>query len=254
MLTGVSPRLHTVRCRSARARLCLITTARVLRAGKGQRMSSHCKVVKVLSLLMFVLGLLAIIAGAVFVFAAPAVEGLEGVDDPVGTATALGAVFVVTGVLYLVVAVLGIRGANNPSKLGAFIVAAGVIAAINALSPRSTSSRRCSPVFRAALLGKTPCSRVWRLRACSRHLPRAKRPRASKIRSSRCLEPAFGPAFLCRCEPGPYRAAPCAVLRRASTSALSSGLGEPSGSPHASKKWLPANCRARKALWAPSLR
>lgn len=94
-------------------------------------MSSHCKVVKVLSLLMFVLGLLAIIAGAVFVFAAPAVEGLEGVDDPVGTATALGAVFVVTGVLYLVVAVLGIRGANNPSKLGAFIVAAGVIAAIN---------------------------------------------------------------------------------------------------------------------------
>ena len=69
-------------------------------------MSSHCKVVKVLSLLMFVLGLLAIIAGAVFVFAAPAVEGLEGVDDPVGTATALGAVFVVTGVLYLVVAVL----------------------------------------------------------------------------------------------------------------------------------------------------
>lgn len=94
-------------------------------------MSSHCKVVKVLSLLMFVLGLFAIIAGAVFVFAAPAVEGLEGVDDPVGTATALGAVFVVTGVLYLVVAVLGIRGANNPSKLGAFIVAAGVIAAIN---------------------------------------------------------------------------------------------------------------------------
>lgn len=94
-------------------------------------MSSHCKVVKVLSLLMFVLGLLTIIAGAVFVFAAPAVEGLEGVDDPVGTATALGAVFVVTGVLYLVVAVLGIRGANNPSKLGAFIVAAGVIAAIN---------------------------------------------------------------------------------------------------------------------------
>ena len=94
-------------------------------------MSSHCKVVKGLSLLMFVLGLLAIVAGAVFVFSAPAVEGLEGVDDPVGIATALGVVFAVTGVFYLVVAVLGIRGANNPSKLGAFIVAAGVIAVIN---------------------------------------------------------------------------------------------------------------------------
>ncbi len=94
-------------------------------------MSSHCKVVKGLSLLMFVLGLLAIVAGAVFVFSAPAVEGLGGVDDPVGIATALGVVFAVTGVFYLVVAVLGIRGANNPSKLGAFIVAAGVIAVIN---------------------------------------------------------------------------------------------------------------------------
>ena len=49
-------------------------------------------------------------------------------------------------------------------------------------------------------------------------------------------------------------AQPSRVLSRASTRALSCGSGEPSGRPHASKKWLPANWRARKESWAPSSR
>ncbi len=48
--------------------------------------------------------------------------------------------------------------------------------------------------------------------------------------------------------------APRSVRNSASTSSLSSTEGEPSGRPHASKKWLPANCRARNELCSPSSR
>lgn len=44
------------------------------------------------------------------------------------------------------------------------------------------------------------------------------------------------------------------VRRSASTKRLSSSSGEPRGRPHASKKWLPANWRARNESCSPSSR
>ena len=94
-------------------------------------MSSSCKIVKGISLFMLVLGIAAIAMGAFMAFAAPAASG-AAVENPVVTAQALGIVLAVMGVVYLVAGFSGACGANNPSKLGGFIVLAGILAVVNA--------------------------------------------------------------------------------------------------------------------------
>lgn len=94
-------------------------------------MSKECKIVKGTSLFMLVFGIIAVVGG-IFMFAnAPAAAGVEGVDDPVVTARALGIVMAVMGVVYFATGVVGARGANNPAKLRPFVIMGTVVALIN---------------------------------------------------------------------------------------------------------------------------
>lgn len=91
-------------------------------------MSSNCKIVKGISLLMLVFGIVSVATG-IFMFAtAPAASGVE---DPVITAEVLGALLAVFGVVYFAAGVAGARGANNPSTLGVFIALGTVVAVAN---------------------------------------------------------------------------------------------------------------------------
>ena len=94
-------------------------------------MSFSCKIVKVLSLLMMLLGIIGIVAGIVMFLGAPAAEGAEGVADAVLTARVLGAVFAATGAFHVLVGLCGAKGANNPSKLGLFIVLSAALVVVN---------------------------------------------------------------------------------------------------------------------------
>lgn len=93
-------------------------------------MSSDCKILKVMSLIMAVLGIAQIALGAIMFFGADAAAGVEGVENPVLTAQVGGILFIVTGIVYFITAALGIGGANKPSKIGAsyFIFAVIVFA------------------------------------------------------------------------------------------------------------------------------
>ena len=93
-------------------------------------MSSNCKIVKILSLVMLLLGVIALVLGIFMAVAAPAAEG-AAVENPVLAAEVLGALIAVTGVAYVAVGVVGARGANNATKLGTFIAAGSVITVVN---------------------------------------------------------------------------------------------------------------------------
>ena len=95
-------------------------------------MSSECKIVKGMSLFMLVLGLLGLAAGIFMFVNAPAAAEVTTVESPVVTAEALGAILAVTGAVYLVAGVMGAKGANNPVRLGGFVVVAWVLAVVNA--------------------------------------------------------------------------------------------------------------------------
>lgn len=92
-------------------------------------MSSDCKILKVMSLLMAVLGIVQIVLGAIMFFGADAAAGVEGIEDPVLTAQVGGVLFIITGIVYFITAALGIGGANKPSKIGMpyFVFAAIVL-------------------------------------------------------------------------------------------------------------------------------
>lgn len=93
-------------------------------------MSSNCKVVKILSLIMLLLGVISLVGGVFMAVAAPAASD-AAVENPVLTAQVMGVLFAVTGVIYFVVGVIGARGANNAAKLGSFIMFGSVIAIVN---------------------------------------------------------------------------------------------------------------------------
>ncbi len=104
--------------------------------------SSSQKALKVISIIMIVFAALAIVGGLV-VTAGGGLLGVEGVntaDDDVtltgGLAMVLGLMFLVGGIVDLIIGIFGLRGANNPKKIGVFFVLAiiGVVfAAISAL-------------------------------------------------------------------------------------------------------------------------
>lgn len=94
-------------------------------------MSSLCKTVKIIALLMLAMGILSIAIG-IFVFATTP----GSADEPgmsVVTGGTAGILMIAIGAFYLVSGVTGALGANNPSKLGAFIALCVVIAIANAV-------------------------------------------------------------------------------------------------------------------------
>ena len=94
-------------------------------------MSGNCKIVKGLSLLGIVYGIVQIVVGAICFFGAADVAGMVGIDDPVITAQVLGVVLAVSGVFLIVTGFVGARGANRPSKLMPFIVLATIFTFVN---------------------------------------------------------------------------------------------------------------------------
>ena len=76
-------------------------------------MSGNCKIVKGLSLLGIVYGIVQIVVGAICFFGAADVAGMVGIDDPVITAQVLGVVLAVSGVFLIVTGFVGARGANR---------------------------------------------------------------------------------------------------------------------------------------------
>ena len=88
-------------------------------------MSGNCKIVKGLSLLGIVYGIVQIVVGAICFFGAADVAGMVGIDDPVIT------VLAVSGVFLIVTGFVGARGANRPSKLMPFIVLTTIFTFVN---------------------------------------------------------------------------------------------------------------------------
>ena len=96
-------------------------------------MSSDCKILKVMSLIMAVLGIAQIALGAIMFFGAGAAAGVEGVENPVLTAQVGGILFIISGAFYFITAALGIGGANKPAKIGgAYFVFAAIVVLMNA--------------------------------------------------------------------------------------------------------------------------
>lgn len=75
---------------------------------------------KVLSIIGIIMGVLAIVFGVVIA------AGFTSFVDPtmfVGIAAAVwGALMIIEGIIYIVIGAFGVRGANNPSKIGVFWV------------------------------------------------------------------------------------------------------------------------------------
>lgn len=92
-------------------------------------MSGSQKALKVISILLLVWGILMLLLG-VFLTAGSQVPGMSAESmDVNGTtmnmataAIGIGVGTIVAGVVYVVIALLGLRGAKNPRKIGAFFV------------------------------------------------------------------------------------------------------------------------------------
>ncbi len=93
-------------------------------------MSGARKALKVIAIIMIVLAALQIVLGAMIAFGASFMVGqqsatLEGVTVDVGSSLqGVGIMAVVSGIVSLIVGILGVRGANDPSKIGPFKVLA----------------------------------------------------------------------------------------------------------------------------------
>lgn len=92
--------------------------------------SSSQKALKVISIIMIVFGALTTLLGLFSTIGGGAlgVAGYSSLDDNVGLAGGLlmilGFMFLVSGVFQLILGIFGVRGANNPSKIGVFFVLA----------------------------------------------------------------------------------------------------------------------------------
>lgn len=92
-------------------------------------MSGSQKALKVISILLLIWGILMLLLG-VFLAAGSQVPGMSAESmDVNGTtmnlataAIGIGVGTIVAGVVYVVIALLGLRGAKNPRKAGAFFV------------------------------------------------------------------------------------------------------------------------------------
>ncbi len=107
-------------------------------------MTGSQKALKVISIIVIILAVLCIIAGALLLIpnlayveaGFPNVEGADQLTVAAGTAFVLliGTFILVSGVIDLIVGILGLRGAKDPKKIGGFFAIAVIgliLAAIN---------------------------------------------------------------------------------------------------------------------------
>lgn len=93
-------------------------------------MSGARKALKVMSILAIIMAAITAIFGAMIVFGASFMVGetateIDGTTVDVGIALqAIGMMALVSGIVSIIVGILGIRGANDPSKIGPFKVLA----------------------------------------------------------------------------------------------------------------------------------
>ena len=96
-------------------------------------MSTNCKVTKIISLIMLVLGVITVGSGCLLLYAVsslPADSALIG--DMLLYSQVLAGLIALTGVVCFIAGIMGARGANHPAKLGGFIVLASIMAVVNA--------------------------------------------------------------------------------------------------------------------------
>ncbi len=100
--------------------------------------SSSRKVLKIISIIMIIFSLLGVIAG-LFLLIGGGALGVSGVDAADDTAAAAGGLTMILGfgmlisaLFNLLIGIFGLRGANNPRKIGVFFVLAiiGVVFAV----------------------------------------------------------------------------------------------------------------------------
>lgn len=92
-------------------------------------MSGSQKALKIISIIMIVWAVLLVVMGA-FLAAGSQVPGVSGESinfdgtsmDMSTAAIGMGVGFVIAGVIDLIIALLGLRGAKNPKKIGVFFV------------------------------------------------------------------------------------------------------------------------------------
>lgn len=89
------------------------------------------KVISIIEIILAVLTLLVALASLGVIALGPEVTSesvsAQGVTITVGQTFAIvGIITLISGVIDLIVGILGVRGANNPSKIGAYLVLAGV--------------------------------------------------------------------------------------------------------------------------------
>ena len=96
---------------------------------KGNTMSQNCKVVKVISLVLMVLGIASTIMGVASFLGAPEV-GAAGNTGIVSVQVA-SIVLAVAGIFEVITGFMGATGANHPSRLMPFIVFGTVILVVN---------------------------------------------------------------------------------------------------------------------------
>ena len=92
-------------------------------------MSSSQKTVKIISFLLFAVAVLFYVVGGVMLAGAGSLD-----DSARSTAFALSMLLFFEGLIYIVFAVLGIRGANSPRKIGPFRVLCVFAIALDAVN------------------------------------------------------------------------------------------------------------------------
>lgn len=89
-------------------------------------MSSTCKTVKIICLLMLLFGLITAGFGIFSAVSAPA-----SADNSLLTPLTFGIALIVTGMCTFAAGISGARGANNPIRLGSFVGFGSVVAVLN---------------------------------------------------------------------------------------------------------------------------
>ena len=93
-------------------------------------MSSTCKTVKIICLIMLLLGLITVGCGIYFAVSAPA-ESANSASTPILSGQMFGITLIVAGICTFGAGISGARGANNPTRLGSFVGFGSVVALLN---------------------------------------------------------------------------------------------------------------------------
>ena len=92
-------------------------------------MSAECKIVKGISWLIMLVGLVSVVLGVIMFFGAQ--DAAAQLENGAASGRIAGVITAVAGVFEVATGIMGARGANNPARLGGFIVFATVIALVN---------------------------------------------------------------------------------------------------------------------------